>query len=241
MSFRKLNSEHLQDLEFLVNLSADCMPLYFSLLITLQTNELTHLCFCMLTDVTEFCKIAIDFIINGGSGQKKLFAAAAKRLSCSKEDVQRTVTSLSYLFTECAKSNLDTQKLEYMLTVDSAKWQENDPRIPIISKCYEENRAQLRNLFLKVDSTETCFGISTIPQYKDCEWRLDMECDRRSLMNGNAELKPTYMIHLVTNQENKDFNFQMSYDDLKHVTDMLGEALKELKTVHVRRIRHYIH
>jgi len=229
MSFRKLNSEHLNDLEFLTTLDVDY--------------------------VSEFCRIAIDFIVNGGAASassrsaQKLFVAASKKLGCSKDDIQKTVTSLSYLFTECAKLDMDVLRLKYALTVDSDKWKELDAdhvRLQVIGDCYEQNQANLRNLFLKIDSTESCFGIRTIPQYKDFEWRLDMECDRRSMMNNggggsNAELKPTFMVHLVTNQKDKDYNFQMSFDDLKHVTDVMGEALKELKSAHVRRIRHYIH
>jgi COMM domain containing 2 len=105
--------------------------------------------------------------------------------------------------------------------------------LEIISKGYQENFEDLQQLFRLSNSLS--FGISSIPQYKDLEWRLDVEVDRRSIREIS---NPVFTCKLNTNQG--DILFSSQYLDLKHVCDVLEQALKESRSTHVRRIRKYI-
>jgi hypothetical protein len=113
---------------------------------------------------------------------------------------------------------------------------------------YKSNVTRLRQLFVRTQVREdNLFGISAIPQYKDLEWRMEIELDRR---NMRQLMRPHFTLNVVTTEqkewgitnEKNENNVYMNaeYHDLRHVTDVLGEALKEIKTQHVRRIRHYI-
>jgi len=161
-------------------------------------------------------------------------------LSLDKDDVEKTVTSISYLFSDCAKANLDASKFQFTL-LDIPSLSESHANI--LLKYYEENYSEIRSLYTKANSTESCYGLSTLPQYKDLEWRFEMECDRRSV---RQLLDPYFTLKLITSttetgeKKNQAQYFNCSLYELKHIHDVLGEALKEIKSSHTRRIKYYI-
>ena len=157
-----------------------------------------------------------------------------------KDQVEQAVKSLSYLFSECGKANLDGNK--FQLTIFDI------PSLPdqlanILLNYYEQNFENIRTLFTKASSTESCYGLSTMPQYKDLEWRFEVECDRRSV---RQLADPYFTLKLITSTTSEDEKknqaqyFNCSLHELKHIHDVLGEALKEMKSSHTRRIKYYI-
>ncbi|KAL9645830.1 hypothetical protein ABK040_003562 [Willaertia magna] len=208
----KLQDDHLQDL--------------------LPINKLTP------ENLDELCKLSMEFIVSGNV--KKAVQQVAVNLTLERDEVEKIVTSLSYLFSDCARAKLTPDQF-HLTTLDIPSLPESHSSILI--KYYETNSTQLRSLYEKVNSTESCFGITTIPQYKDLEWRFEMECDRKSV---RQILDPYFTLKLITTTtiENEKKTqaqyFNTSYHELKHIHDVLGEALKEMKSKHTKRMRHYI-
>lgn len=81
-------------------------------------------------------------------------------------------------------------------------------------------------------SNETTLGISEIPQFKQIEWRLDVEVDKRSIRNIT---NPIFIMKIDTTKDSQFISAE--YHDLKHIAEKLGTALKEIKTQHARRAK----
>ncbi|KAL0479354.1 hypothetical protein AKO1_015403 [Acrasis kona] len=215
--FLKLGDEHRDDLDSIANLSPSAL--------------------------TQCCELAISLIADGAN--PRAVTAVAQELELERTDVDTIVKALSFLFSECARANLPES--EFTLTIldlnVSSEAQE------VFMEQYRQHVKKLRELFVRADAkTDHLFGISAIPQYKDLEWRMEIELDRR---NVRQLVRPHFTLNLKTSEQvefgtrdetNKLNNVYMTaeYHDLRHATDVLGEALKEIKTQHVRRIRNYI-
>ncbi|KAF0977817.1 hypothetical protein FDP41_003139 [Naegleria fowleri] len=201
-------------------------------------NDLVSINKLTTEQLEELCKLSVDFIISGSV--KKSIQQTAASLSLDKDESEKTITSLSYLYSDCAKANLDSNK--FQLTIFDIP-SLSDIHANILLKHYEQNFEKFRTLFTKANSTESCYGLSTIPQYKDLEWRFEVECDRRSV---RQLLEPYFTLKLITSTTTGDEKntqaqyFNCSLHELKHMHDVLGEALKEMKSPHTRRIKYYI-
>ena len=105
--------------------------------------------------------------------------------------------------------------------------------VQIVSKKYQENHQTLKNILTK--KNETSFGTEFIPHYKSLEWRLDVEVERRSV---RKIMNPKFIMKLETSQD--ELLMSADYQDLKHCCSVLENALKEIKSNNVRRIKQYI-
>jgi hypothetical protein len=102
-----------------------------------------------------------------------------------------------------------------------------------ISQIYTENFEKIRSRLIEVNNKN--FGVTSIPQFVSCEWRLDIEVDRRNLRQVT---NPNFILKVNTTSEEIVLNAQ--YHDLKHCCSVLDKAIKEIKSTHVRRIKTYI-
>jgi hypothetical protein len=193
--------------------------------------------------LTECCTISIDFIADGAN--PRAVAQLAQKLQLGRVELDTIIKALTFLFCECTRAKLSES--EFNLTILDLNIS-NDLQNVLLEQ-YKTNVTRLRQLFVRAEvKTDHLFGISAVPQYKDFEWRMEIELDRR---NMRQLMRPHYTLNLVTteqtewgvrDEEKHQNNVYMTaeYHDLRHTTDVLGEALKEIKTQHVRRIRHYI-
>jgi len=216
--FLKLGDEHRQDLFTFSRLSVESFQ--------------------------ECCQVAIAFIADGDTNPRTV-AVMAQKIGIERQEADTIIKALTFLFSECTRAKLPEP--EFSLTI-------MDLNLPNqlhneLVKQYRENVDKLRQLYVRAEmKAEHLFGISAVPQYKDLEWRMEIELDRRS---ARQLMRPQFTLNVITSEqeewgtkdkEKRQNHVLMSaeYHDLRHVTDVLGEALKEIKTQHVRRIRHYI-
>lgn len=78
---------------------------------------------------------------------------------------------------------------------------------------------------------------ATLPKYQNLSWRLDIELDKKSLRQ--AKPNATYLLHLQLQDQSQRL-LSAQYHDLVHITSQLEVALKEVNSLHVRRVRNYI-
>eukprot|EP01027_Heterolobosea_sp_BB2_P014193 GEZU01020416.1.p2 GENE.GEZU01020416.1~~GEZU01020416.1.p2 ORF type:complete len:213 (-),score=38.59 GEZU01020416.1:1167-1772(-) len=175
--------------------------------------------------ITEFCNLSIQFIESGEN--KRIYTAAAKKLQIEPEEIEQAINALAYLFIESAKAGLSQKDFEISildLNIDQAI-------LDLFTKFYVDNlqaiRAQLSNRGL------------TLPQYKDLQWRLDVEMASRTM---RSIINPTFMLKLdiQNGEEVQSQLLETNYTNLRNICTSLENALKDVNAQHARRIRRYI-
>jgi hypothetical protein len=134
------------------------------MLIVLGDEHKEHLSFLSTVNVevvTEFCRLAIDFLKNGVTA--KVYQSASQKLGVDLETVQHGVEGLMYLMTECAKlmvSEVDFQDSVMVLGFPEELNTE-------LLKLYLENRKEIRAILGELSMD--------LPHYHNLEWRLDVQ------------------------------------------------------------------
>jgi hypothetical protein len=194
------------------------------MLIVLGDEHKEHLSFLSTVNVevvTEFCRLAIDFLKNGVTA--KVYQSASQKLGVDLETVQHGVEGLMYLMTECAKlmvSEVDFQDSVMVLGFPEELNTE-------LLKLYLENRKEIRAILGELSMD--------LPHYHNLEWRLDVQLASRTIRHQTDPLV-TLKLHTKDSGELKVEVLQTDPTNLVHLTNALDSALSEVKTAHCRRI-----
>jgi len=165
----------------------------------------------------EFSRISIEFLKKGIS--IKVYNNAAKKLGVEVEVVRKGVEGLMYFFIESAKKMLtEMDFLDSTLTLGFNEEQQKE-----LLSFYKENQADLRQV-LRLFSP-------AFPGYRNLEWRLDINVASRAL---HRQVSPSFLLKLQLD-ENSVY-LETDPVNLIHMTQVLEEALQEMKSRHCRRI-----
>eukprot|EP00240_Pyramimonas_obovata_P014031 CAMPEP_0118924048 /NCGR_PEP_ID=MMETSP1169-20130426/2357_1 /TAXON_ID=36882 /ORGANISM="Pyramimonas obovata, Strain CCMP722" /LENGTH=202 /DNA_ID=CAMNT_0006865129 /DNA_START=298 /DNA_END=903 /DNA_ORIENTATION=+ len=178
--------------------------------------------------VAEFAKTSLD-ILRKGTQNIKGFAKAAKKLGVTTEDIHKMCTALCHIMLEAARSEPSEAALgEYLHDLgfrDSA-------RQVLIQFC-TENFTEIRELGVKPSLW--------YPQYKQLEWRLDVQVASRSMRH---EAIPSYLLSLATATPDGQQEVQVMQADYTSMLQWSGQveaALAESTAVSTRRLMHHVH
>eukprot|EP01098_Paradermamoeba_levis_P011776 TRINITY_DN5079_c0_g1_i1.p1 TRINITY_DN5079_c0_g1~~TRINITY_DN5079_c0_g1_i1.p1 ORF type:complete len:225 (+),score=46.73 TRINITY_DN5079_c0_g1_i1:81-677(+) len=170
--------------------------------------------------IPEFFKLSMQFIRSGSN--KSLFVGAAKQLSIDVNTIAAAVESLSYLFTQSAKSNIN--EIDFVDSLISLPFDEEQKET--LKSLYLENKAEVRSIL-----GELSFEL---PKYHNLDWRLDVTLASRAMRNI---VEPVYILRLETKEpEMKVYTFECNFNNLKFLVEELEMALNQTKTAHCRRI-----
>nr|XP_022904734.1 COMM domain-containing protein 2 [Onthophagus taurus] len=178
--------------------------------------------------VTDFCKIAIDFLQNGPN--TKLYNTAAKKLNWEMEDVQNCVYSLVYLLVISCKHKLNESDFrDCILTIGFTEEQQS-----VLSSFYETKNDVILEALKKTSFHE--------PHYNNLDWRFEVQVASRSLLH---QCQPLVAMNLTLTTEKSAINetikeniyLQSNLTNLLHVTEELEKALVASKSRHARRIQ----
>lgn len=137
--------------------------------------------------------------------------------------IRAAVEGLAQLFVKSARLNLKDQDFQDTLLVLGFPPEVNDE----LTDLFNDSREELRSLeeSLQVD----------LPHLKNMDWRLDVQLGSR---NMTGMLNPVYITRWDTEADGQvESQFcAMSYTNLKHVSEELELALKEMRSAHVRRV-----
>lgn len=170
--------------------------------------------------ITEFCKIAVNFIKSGAN--KKLFAGAAQALDVDVETVEHCVEGLAHLFTESAKTRItEIDFLDSLMLLSFP--QELTEKL---KEFYFGNHVEIRRVIAELSFS--------IPHYQSLEWRLDIQVGSRT---EHRQMKSVYTLQLETmSAEPEVETLQADYSNLKHLCTELELALREAQAAQTRRI-----
>eukprot|EP00164_Ancoracysta_twista_P003480 GFYU01004642.1.p1 GENE.GFYU01004642.1~~GFYU01004642.1.p1 ORF type:complete len:207 (-),score=41.24 GFYU01004642.1:31-651(-) len=175
----------------------------------------------------DFCELSISSI-KAGENNPKVFRKAAEKLDVDPSMIQYGVKSLSHLFTENAKAD-----------VNAARFEDNVLELGVpatvgkmLTECYEENKEAIRQSLEKFKMP--------LKSYKDLEWRLDIDIASRSL---RSQVEPRFLLNLQTEDGDgaqQSELLQADYQSLRNVCSELETALAELKVTHTRRVTRFV-
>ena len=194
------------------------------MLLVLSDEQKQHL--SLLSEIgdtvgTEFCRIALDFIKNGIAAKK--YATASQKLNIEMLTIRHSVEAIMYLLTEASKQSISEVDLQHSLvTVELSETIAN-----CLLQTYKENHEEIRGILAKMD-------IIT-PHYESLEWRFDVKLASRML---NYQTTPEVILKFrLNNGESTDTKvLQTDPVNLMHMTNVLEEALAEMKSGHCRRL-----
>mmetsp|Transcript_24231 Transcript_24231/g.41386 ORF Transcript_24231/g.41386 Transcript_24231/m.41386 type:complete len:199 (+) Transcript_24231:19-615(+) len=170
--------------------------------------------------LAEFAKIAVEFLRNGPN--PKIYSGAAQKLEVSPSDVKGAVEALSFVFAECAKSNITELDFLDTLLVLAFPQEINEG----LKNMYEKYKKEIRSIL-----AELSFGL---PHYDNISWRLDVQVASRTL---NKQVEPIFTIKLETLEPEPRVQYlQTDIVNLKHIVAELERGLQEMKSAHCRRI-----
>ncbi|XP_065063471.1 COMM domain-containing protein 2-like [Rhopilema esculentum] len=169
----------------------------------------------------EFCKIAVGFIRNGVN--PKMYQTAASKLEIAVENVKRCVEGLMFLMTETSKSYVN--ELDFQDSLMMVGFSEE--LTSTLLRLYMEHRDEIRSVLQKLSLD--------LPHYDNLEWRLDVQVASRSMRSQTA---PNILLKFtIKDGEKKDVKLlQTDPVNLIHLTEVLEQALAEMKTGHARRV-----
>eukprot|EP00041_Stephanoeca_diplocostata_P040010 m.1638417 g.1638417 ORF g.1638417 m.1638417 type:complete len:202 (-) comp27951_c0_seq1:141-746(-) len=194
-------------------------------LLLLSKEHKEHLSFLSTVDeeaVTEFGKLAMDFVLKGVN--PKVYNAASKKLGVDADSVQHAVEGIMFLLTESSKMNMSDMDFNDSVMILGFADQLHQQLMEV----YKEHMDTVRRI--------TGEMAMTLPQYKDMKWRIDAQIASRTLRQQND---PSVVIHLDTidvNADPKAIVLQTDPATLARVTSQLEAALKAVKSSHYRRI-----
>eukprot|EP01116_Phalansterium_solitarium_P019168 TRINITY_DN5274_c2_g1_i1.p1 TRINITY_DN5274_c2_g1~~TRINITY_DN5274_c2_g1_i1.p1 ORF type:complete len:234 (+),score=53.67 TRINITY_DN5274_c2_g1_i1:102-704(+) len=171
--------------------------------------------------VKEFVRISLEFIRKGAN--PKLYNSAAKSLAVEVRRVEAVVEATAQLFAEAAKLQLSEADFADSLSVLGLAPDLNQ----LLNILYLEHRSEIRQI-----QKELSFDMA---HYSNLDWRLDVQVASRAL---RSQLNAMFVLKLDTleNGETQSHMLQSDYTNLKHLADELDDALKEIRSAHVRRI-----
>ena len=169
----------------------------------------------------EFCKIAVGFIRNGVN--PKMYQTAASKLEIAVENVKRCVEGLMFLMTETSKSYVN--ELDFQDSLMMVGFSEE--LTSTLLRLYMEHRDEIRSILQKLSLV--------LPHYDNLEWRLDVQVASRSMRSQTA---PNILLKFtIKDGEKKEVKLlQTDPVNLIHLTEVLEQALAEMKTAHARRV-----
>ncbi|XP_066926318.1 COMM domain-containing protein 2-like [Clytia hemisphaerica] len=195
------------------------------MLLILTDEQKQHLTLVNQVDATvakEFCRIAAEFIQNGINTKK--YQMAAQKLELDAKLIAQCVEAIMYLLSESSKMFLvETDFKDSLLSLDL-----DEDVFNTLVEFYENNKQDIRKILSKMELS--------LPQYKNLEWRFDVQLATRML---TYQTTPQVMLKLHLNKgpgENDVTVLQTDPVNLVHMTQVLEEALNEIKTAHCRRI-----
>ncbi|XP_033118094.1 COMM domain-containing protein 2-like [Anneissia japonica] len=194
------------------------------MLLMLEDEHKEHLSFLMKVElevVQKFCQIALEFLKKGSN--PKLYQSAAQKLSVDALTVQNGVQGLMYLLTESSKlmvSEIDFQDSILVLGFNEELKKE-------LLRVYLDNRKEIREILSEMSMD--------FPHYHNLEWRLDIELASRSLRH---QVNPNILLKLHTKDYDEEETTILQTDpvNLVHMTEVLEDALAQVKAQHSRRI-----
>ncbi|EAL64903.1 hypothetical protein ACTFIW_007274 [Dictyostelium discoideum] len=172
--------------------------------------------------ISEFCKIALEFIKKGSN--KKLYMGASQKLNIAADKIESLVDSITYLFSECTRFMLNENDFNDTL----APIKLSDEVIEILRESYFDNRKDIRNTLQEF--------YPHLDHYQNLEWRLDTQIANRSL---GSSINPIYLLKLITKcgSDNPiEHLLQTDPNNLKHLCNELESALNEIRTYENRLI-----
>lgn len=194
------------------------------MLLVLSDDQKQHLALLNTVDpqvAREFCKIAVEFLQNGINAKK--YQMAAQKLELDSKLVEHCVQAIMNLISEAAKLFLVEADFKDSLVSLDFHEDVSDALVAF----YEENRQEIREILSKLELN--------LPQYKNLEWRFDVQLASR-MMTYQTTPQVLLKLHLNNGASDDVHVLQTDPVNLRHMTQVLEEALNEIKTAHCRRI-----
>ena len=170
---------------------------------------------------TEFCRIAVDFIKNGINAKKYL--TAAQKLNTEAVLIRHSVEAIMYVLSECSKLQISEADFQHSLVTVGLSEELN----ACLLKSFTENSEEIRSILNKM--------ALVLPHYEKLEWRFDVKLASRML---SYQTTPQILLklHINTGERNDTKILQTDPVNLVHITNVLEDALAEMKSAHCRRI-----
>eukprot|EP00940_MAST-03C_sp_MAST-3C-sp2_P001317 g1317.t1 len=179
--------------------------------------------------IGSICKVALQFCSKGKS--EALVSKCAKKFQIDEDIVYRAVNGISQMFMLATKQNITPNALNSSLRAEKNV---DEEIVGIITEFYGENSEQI----------EACLErmVIHLPEYKDLDWRLDMELSKRTL---HGRMEPHFTMQLDTLDAGRDGGvsrryLEIDFAHLKLLHSSLTAAVKERESVHVERMKRYI-
>ena len=147
-----------------------------------------------------------------------------EKIQIEQEVFEKIVEGLLFLLSEASKNYIpEIDFLDSILTLGFSEKMKNS-----LKDAYLKNRDQIRKIG-KTISVE-------LPNYKNLDWRLDIEIASRSL---RGQINPIYLLKMETEGSDGEVQSNLLQTDvvnLKHIVQELENALSESKSGYARRI-----
>ena len=169
----------------------------------------------------EFCKIAVGFIHNGIN--PKMYQTAATKLEIETDKVRKCVEALMFLMSETSRAMVN--EIDFQDSVMMVGFSEGLTNT--LLTLYQENRDEIRTVLNK--------SSLDLQHYDNLEWRFDVQIASRAL---RAQVSPVILLRFdIKDGDRKDVKMlQTDPVNLVHLTEVLENALAEMKTAHCRRV-----
>ena len=149
---------------------------------------------------------------------------AAQKLELDSKLVEQCVQATMNLLAESSKLSLvETDFKDSLISLDL-----HEEVSEALVEFYTDNQNTIREILSKLELS--------LPQYQNLEWRFDVQLASRML---NYQTTPQVLLkfHLNNGGSSNDVHvLQTDPVNLLHMTQILEEALNEIKTAHCRRI-----
>uniref|UniRef100_A0A1L8DCQ6 COMM domain-containing protein n=1 Tax=Nyssomyia neivai TaxID=330878 RepID=A0A1L8DCQ6_9DIPT len=184
--------------------------------------------------LVDFCKLALEFLTNGPTNEKK-YSIAAQKLNITPEDVGGTVECLVSLLIDCSAYNVSETDFEELTTLKFTSDQ-----ISILWQFVTNKNDYVRNLLKSRQRQDY--------RFRDLEWRLEARVASRSnLSQATPQITMKFHLDRETINEHKDRihdvaitpnrkQIVVSTDpcNLTHIIGTLENALQQSKTHRTR-------
>ncbi|MDP2436160.1 MAG: hypothetical protein Q8P67_10490 [archaeon] len=182
--------------------------------------DLTPLLNAPASVLEQFVKIAIEFLRQGET--RKKYMVAAQALELPVDVVEHSVEALSWLFAQSARMLI--RERDFIDSLIIVGFEHGFARA--MWESYSANRKELRQI-LAEDQV-------SLPSFKDLRWRLDVQLGSRSVHNVSHVV---YLLALhLDGPSPQTIHLQTDLANLKHITQLLEQALQASRSGHVRRI-----
>jgi hypothetical protein len=191
-------------------------------------------------EVKEFCKMSTQIFLQGQLQNsdkfkgnfisKKILEKAAAKLSIEDpEKIDNCIGAIAYLYNEAAKFQASPEHLAKDLQNAGISFYE------IVSCHFAENQDSFQE-FISKNSESFLF----LFHYSKLDWRLDCVIASRCKMD---QVTPMFTLKLETKSKAGKLDshfFQTDPVNLIHITNVLENALAELKSKEVKKIQKFL-